>query len=415
MGRSSEGWRLRLDPRTGCYTVRFSLPGGARRHLSTHERDQATATRVAQALYSAALVGSAQAARGVARGKKQPLPDAVAAWLDAIDSELDERTIHSYHLYASGQWFDRWAYVEDITRASAAEYTRARLRKVLRRTVVKELSALRGLLRWLFEQEPPRIPEVPVIDQPPRRAVGTPDTSRQLKRQAVELDSREVEAIIAELPEWSPGGPTSAPWRVRARIIFAWETGLRPATVSALRAPDDYRRGAKVLTIREEADKARAGRHLKLSPRARQVLEAVCPDEGAIFGAHRVTEYLREAARKAARKRRLSRAKAERVSVYDLRHARLTHLAGVSEGDLPGLMQLAGHKNASTTSKYIRAVAARTERMLERAAETAAPPAPMTPGDELEGRRILGTGVDTAKVLKYPRGRMRRGKPNGSK
>lgn len=386
MGRAAEGWSLRLDPRTGVYTVRFSLPGGQRRHLSTHERDRAAAARVAQALYSAALVGSAQAARGVARGKapRQPLARAVADWLDALEPVLDERTVHSYQLYASGQWLERWQHVEDITRATAADYARARLRAVLRRTVVKELSGLRGLLRWLHEQG--RIPEVPVIDQPPRRAVGTAVEGR--KRAPVELDSHEVEAIIAELPEWSDGGPTCEPFRVRARVIVAWETGLRPATISALRVPDDYRRGAKALTIREEADKARDGRKLPLSDRARKVLEAIIPDEGPIFGPHSVTAYLRAAAAEAARKRKLPRAKASKVSAYDLRHARLTHFAVVSRGDLPAMMLLAGHKHASTTSRYVRLGQARAQELLDRAAEVAAAPAPLAPGDELEARRV---------------------------
>jgi hypothetical protein len=185
------------------------------------------------------------------------------------------------------------------------------------------------------------------------------------KRQAVELGEDEVEAILAEVAEWSPGGKRGGPFPLRARYTVAFETALRPATLDAIMAPADYRKGSAVLRIRDEIDKARFGREVPLSPRARAVLDALCPDRGPIFGAAEIYKRaLKPAAGRAAAAGTLDPEKARLVSPYDLRHARLTQWAVTSGGNLPGLMHLAGHKHATTTSKYIKAGRREAQRVI---------------------------------------------------
>ena len=218
---------------------------------------------------------------------------------------------------------------------------------VKRKTVIKELGALRALAKWAHERG--YLGELPRIENPGLRVLGTP-SPRATKTKAIVLAPRQVEAIIGALPEHSPGGGRGGPFPVRARFVVAWETALRPATLDAIRAPDDYQRGGMVLRIRDEADKARFGRDVPLTDRARKALDAVCPDTGLIFGKRDYREYLKEAALAAG----LPKDVAARVSPYDFRHSRLTHLAEIAP-NLPGLMFLAGHKHGSTTSRYLHA------------------------------------------------------------
>ncbi len=165
----------------------------------------------------------------------------------------------------------------------------------------------------------------------------------------LELTEPQIEAVLKELPEWRTTRRTPTPFPVRARFTFAWETSLRPGTLDLLRAPDDYRKGDTTLTIRDEADKARFGRRLPLTPRARAVLDSICPDVGLIFGCHNYGGLLREAARRA----KLPGDLAEKISPYDFRHSRLTNLAEHTT-NLAGIAFLAGHKNVTTTNRYIR-------------------------------------------------------------
>ncbi len=52
--------------------------------------------------------------------------------------------------------------------------------------------------------------------------------------------------LIAALPVWS--NPRNAPrFPVRARFIVAYETSLRPSTLSALSVPEHYTAGASAL------------------------------------------------------------------------------------------------------------------------------------------------------------------------
>jgi integrase len=161
---------------------------------------------------------------------------------------------------------------------------------------------------------------------------------------------------------------TGKKFPVRARFKVAWDTALRPKTIDELSVPENYRPGSAVLTITDEIDKNRFGRELPLSDVAREALDSVCPPAGIIFGAHDFRAPLRAAAKAAG----IDAYRAERISPYDFRHSRLTHLGQVTS-NLSGIMFLAGHRQPSTTAKYMRPQKAAAEEVLQAAAAAGKP------------------------------------------
>jgi hypothetical protein len=115
------------------------------------------------------------------------------------------------------------------------------------------------------------------------RKVVTRDTRKLHKTKTTQLDGDAVEAIIARLPEYSPGGRRGRRFAVKTPIVVAWETALRPATLEALRAPENFVKGNPTLLIDDEIDKARFGRELPLTDRARAALDSECLEVGLIF------------------------------------------------------------------------------------------------------------------------------------
>ena len=93
----------------------------------------------------------------------------------------------------------------------------------------------------------------------------------------------------------------------------------------------------------------RAARLDGLSAAAREALDRVCPEAGRLFGAHDYRRLLGAAAKAAG----TDEYRAGRISDYDFRHSRLTHLGQVSD-NLSGVMFLAGHKQPATTARYLR-------------------------------------------------------------
>src|SRR5690606_23305886 len=135
----------------------------------------------------------------------------------------------------------------------------------------------------------------------------------------VDLSPAEIEAVIARLPEWSRSRDGQR-FAIRARFEFAYETGLRPATIHKLLWRDVTVAG---LHIRPEVDKNRWERVIPLTPRARAALERVGGgDPGAlIFGRHDYRHPFRAAAVAV-----LGPERGRRVNPYDLKHGRVTHL-----------------------------------------------------------------------------------------
>lgn len=356
MARPSEGWRLRPHRVTGIQQVRFTH-AGVQREISTGERDPGAAATEAARIYAEVISGRWDPLKTGSIRPGTPLDEAAADWLESLEGSLDVKTIEQYEMYVVKLWTPFFETVDRVTTPSATDYIRHRLRQVIRRTLQKELSGLRGFMRWC--EEPPRNRPAVFIPPPPAKAAGTPST-RPHKVGTVPLEPGQVAKILASLPVMSVGRKGRKGFPVRARFIVAWETGLRPATLDEIRAPEDYRRGARRLKIRDEADKARFGREVPLTPEARAALNSVLGEPGLIFGKHKYRDLLKEAGRAAG----LSKAHAKDLSPYDFRHARGTFLTESSGGNLPGVAFLFGHKHVTTTAIYVHGSRKAAERVL---------------------------------------------------
>jgi hypothetical protein len=130
-----------------------------------------------------------------------------------------------------------------------------------------------------------------------------------------------------------------------------------------LEVPKHYKRGDDVLRISGDIDKSRYARSLPLTPRARRVLDAICPDEGLIFRRFEYRRMLVQTARKVL----ATEHEARHLSAHDFRHAALAHMAAVGS-DLSAIGHIAGHKNATTTALYVHNSEAAARRAIARRA-----------------------------------------------
>ena len=331
MGRYAKGYSLRR-PRTpnAAWTVRFRVDG-QRSEVSTGARDRAAAEREGRAIYAAALAG-----RRHSRAAPRVEAEAVGEWLG--ESALREPTRIAYEKYAA-----RW--IADGLRLEAAAlsaYARRRLREVKAKSVRSELSALRGLARWMVETG--LLDALPDFPSLPATATGTPSKVRQ-RTKAPELSPAEVRRVLDALPEKSG----RAGFVVRDFYRLAYETGLRPSTLERIEMPRHWAPRSDTLRITVDVDKEGYEREVPLTATARRILERHTPKgPGLIFGAHRRFRFVHEAARRV-----LPPAKAAVLTGQHFRSARTTHLldAGAS---LTGVQYLVGHKHASTTAIYVR-------------------------------------------------------------
>lgn len=336
MGRPSKGWQLRQ--RAGRpYECRFTH-AGREFNLGTGAYDRDEASRIAAELYADSVRGARRVARRTPAGGKS-FKEAASAWLTSIAATIDPETRATYALYAETHWAPRWPTVESMSNPTIADHVRARLRHVQAPTVRKENSALRSFVAWLDEKslisEPLDVPSIP------KRTLGTVHASGA--RHAVDLSPDEVRELLKRLPLRDRFGTP-----MRAYFVLMYETSLRPATLAALSVPEHWRPGLRELHITRELDKARAGRPVPITRAAVRALTSSAPAAGVIFGEHDFRVSLRKAAAEV-----LDAYRAERITPYDFRRARLTHWAEVSD-NLPGIQELAGHKHVSTTAKYVR-------------------------------------------------------------
>jgi integrase len=355
MARRAEGWKLELDPRTGIYRVRFTH-GGRRHKLTTGERDPSEAAKRAARIYAETVSG--RRAPEVGGGDPVPLDETAALWLADVEPTLRADTFTLWEqTYVRKHFAPFFETMDRLTTVGVEDYVAHRLRQVQRPTVTKELSVLRRFCRWAHKRG--HLAELPTIEGPARTAAGKiHDEGR--KRRFLIFTAAEIEAVIAQLPEWSRSKKTRGDrYPVRARFIVAWETGLRPSTLARITTPTDYRRGAAQLVIRDEADKAAFGRELPLSARAREALDGVCREAGLIFGDHDYREPLRAAAKTAG----IDEMRAAKISDYDFRHSRATQLGGVTD-NLAGVAYLLGHRQVTTTNRYMRPQIAQAEEVL---------------------------------------------------
>lgn len=278
-----------------------------------------------------------------------------AQWIEEFGTTHAARTLEIWNMYGRNLWPGYFTALERITHVALKEYMRARLAVVTRESVRKELFALSSFLQFCSESfDLPRV-EVPKL---PKRALGTPWAKRRRKA-AAELAPEQVRALLRQLPEWASATHLDAEqYSVRARFLVQYETGLRPSTVDRLRVPEHYVPGQRVLRLTPDVDKARYGREVPLTKRARRILDYLIRKmgpsfEGPIFATedgatHDYRKRLRQAAFKV-----LPREVAVSFCGAHLRSARITHL--LEKGaSIVGVQHLAGHKQISTTAKYVR-------------------------------------------------------------
>lgn len=340
MGRPSRGYKLRELP-GGCWQVRFSH-AGKRYELSTEELDLDRAEAKARQIYAAVISGrwvpgSQLAAPGA------PVWQVAAGWLDAIEPMVVQTTRKQYGIYVTAHWQPHFKEMESFARpGSVPAYIRARLKVVRRRSLQKELSALRGFLAWCHEVG--HLPEAILIPKLTVKSPGHPDERKKHKSVPIELTVSDVRAILDLLPEMSKGSRVRPPFPVRDFFTVCYETGLRPDATVAQLEPEDLRAGE--LAVRDEIDKARFGRSVPLTPLARECLERHATRPGKpIFGKASRATYLRAAALLAGK---------PGVSAYDFRHARATHLMESSGNNILGVGYLLGHTQATTTNRYAK-------------------------------------------------------------
>jgi integrase len=335
MARTQQGWSL-YRTKHGTYHVRWRH-GGTRFKVTTGERTRRAAQVEAARIYAEYTTeGRAPAPRG-------DLGDLMDAWLSSREAELAPETLGMYEAHGTNHLVPYFRTVDAITARSVDTYISHRLTLVKRKTVVKELSTLRQFVGYLERQG--TIPRAPEVRSPAKRAIGTEASPRQ----HIPLSAEQVQSILAELPETTRRTGTGGGLPARAYFTVMWETALRFSTLNRIRAPFDYRKGSTTLRVRAEVDKARYARTLPLSPRAREALDSVVPEEGLIFGRHQYRHTLRQAALRAG----FSEADARHIGYHEIRHAALMDL-GASTTDLTAIAYIAGHKHIVTTAQYVR-------------------------------------------------------------
>jgi integrase len=405
MARPKKGWTLYLDRRRKLYYVRFTHEG-QRHTVTTGQRDPGKAATAAARTY--AEVVSGRRAIGVeakVRGKapapsSQPFLEVAALWLADIEPSLEKQTYKIYeNIYVAAHFDPFFVTIDRLTSVGVEDYISCRLKQVQRETVKKELTALRRFAKWAFKRG--HLAAMPEIEVPSHLVLGTRATKRKAEFQV--FTESEIESVLAHLPIQTKGHRAPEAYPVRARFEMAWETALRPATLDKLRAPDDYRKGAKTLVVRDEADKTRFGRELPLTDRARASLDSVCPAVGIIFGKHDHRPQLRRAAKAAG----IDKQRADRISDYDFRHSRLTFL-GTKTDNLSGVMYLAGHKQPATTARYLRPqrhAAAEVLEAVQAAAAKSSSPTPSSRSEAFNG--MPNPQADTAAKTTHSEGGFR--------
>jgi integrase len=345
-------WSLRAKQQA--IFVRFSHRG-ERYEITTRTTDHQTAEVEAASIFADVIAGRWKKPSRSTGEPESSFEEAAAEWLAAIEDCVDVTTFDSYALYVRTHFKPYFGTLRGLTAERCASYGRHRLGKVKRPTVQKELGALRGFIAWLVEQNV--ILEAPLVPSLPRGATGTPFGKRR-RGNATPITEDEAEAIIAALPEWSESRRIT-PFPVRARVRVAFETGLRPSTLSELSIPEHYKKGSDHFVVTKDIDKNRYGREVPLSDATRAALDSICPDEGVIFGKHDLRDQLRKAAEGI-----LDEDRRARFTVYDLKHLRATLWA--SSGDLPATAYLMGWKRVTTANIYARPTARAAARLVHR-------------------------------------------------
>ncbi|HEX2874483.1 MAG TPA: site-specific integrase [Polyangiaceae bacterium] len=357
--RKDQAWTLTRKSEEQIWYARFTVAGCVTER-STGSRDDDEADAEAAKLVANARAGELRKdSRAKRRGGATPLKELVTAWLLWLTTTHADKTRKVWEEYGRTHFIPFFGSTEKLTESGCAEYRRVRLGKVLASTVRHELTALRNFVSFCALPDVGGIPEVFAISGVPKRVTGKAHSVRR-RTAADPISPEDTLKIIALLPAW---GGRRGPERkdmdrkrsykvnlfpIRARFVFAYETGLRPSTIDRLSVPEHYTKGADVLRITPEIDKSRWGRDVPLTEKARKALDSICPKEGLIFGWHDYRSHI-----KAAAKQVLKGEAAKRFAGSHLRSAMTTH--ELEQGkNIIGIQYRVGHKLLSTTSRYVK-------------------------------------------------------------
>ncbi len=268
------------------------------------------------------------------------------AWLASVASLYDRRTHDTLTQYAS-KWPDLFGATVDAMNDSPAlaRWLSKRLGQVTRSTVLKETWGMRAFLTWSADVAK-TIDAVATFPKLPKRATGVRVGPQ--RKDPVPLTREQIDALLAAMSA-----------KALPRYTFMDETGLRPETIDEISVPEHYTKGSTTLEITDDIDKARFGRTLPLSPKAREVLDAILAtrmEPGPIFGRSRLVKHFKAAVAACGLP--------PETAPYDLRHARGTHGVEASGGNLNGVAYLLGHKQVTTTNKYVHSSQRSAETVL---------------------------------------------------
>ncbi len=277
-------------------------------------------------------------------------------WLSELEKTHDKDTVETYTTYARRyvQFFG--SALVGVTPARMGDFQRDRLTKVAKASVKKERSAMNTFLTWCLEQGILAEENVPRWPYLPKRATGT--RTGKVRESVVDVTAEQARAFVMALPISSLRTSKGRRFPVRARFVFMAETGLRPGTIDALEMPKHWKPGDAELLITPDIDKARYGRRLPLTDRARAALEAAVAltglTEGPVFGEHDYRTVVELA--------RVVAGLPDNFVPYDLRHHFTGFMADTSEAR--ATMHLAGHTKLTTTDRYVRGQEDRARKAL---------------------------------------------------
>ncbi len=206
------------------------------------------------------------------------------------------------------------------------------------RSLARELSALRGLYRFLLREGQ--------VSIDPARGVRPPKTARKLPA------TLEVDQVISLL---DAGGDEPLDLRDRAMLELLYSSGLRLAELVSLNLADlDLRDGTVEVTGK--------GAKTRLLPVGRQAGEAlqawldcrrglVVADEPAVFVGQRGRRLAPRTVQERLRRWALRFGAPRHLHPHLMRHSFASHLLE-SSGDLRAVQELLGHANIGTTQIY---------------------------------------------------------------
>jgi len=373
MGRRAKGWSLywdnRCDPPIAFVRFRWGKTQNTpskRYVITTGKSDSGEAHKEAARIYSEVIAG--RWGRTVASGRGLPsldIADLTSKWLVAYElAHPNSETHKTWESYAR-EWIATFgATLDGIDDDSLLSWRNDRLSKVVRETHRKERTAVRNFLDWLVEKKHVAREDLPALPELPKNKHGVRANPRR-KTEAVDLSPEEFEKMLAMMPEYTRTRSSRTKDKVSVRdfATVQYETTLRPRTIQRLRRGINYDTGWASLRITSDIDKIGYGRDIKLTGRCQEALDrqvARAEPGEPIFGVHDIRGYYRAAAKAAA----IPPEKAARVSRYDLRHAGGTHIVEAG-GDILGAAYTLGHKQATTTNRYLKITKRLGDRGLE--------------------------------------------------